>query len=374
MARQWYYQVDGAVVGPVSGKELKAKVVDGVIVPITPIRQGDAGKWVKASRVKSLFDDMPAQNSPQFHQSGASKQALPVREPLDESRATSLPVDPEGDPNSAATPNNNQGVASGRSVQRIPTWAWIALASLSFAVLLLVVAVGYFVVATPRGPEEVVTTSAAEEQVSTGTVNGEVFVTTKSEDVKRLAGLDIYVLPCRKQFRELLREWQQAYEPHRKKLQQWLDANPEPQVTATIDEDYERTEQMLAHNRWKSSVRYRRLDWNEDLQSDDRYAEAALALYTFVNDCPQTKTGSSGSFSEQLPAGQYFLLSKPRDVLDVRGAFWAGLVDIGPAKTATLSWDNSNMYSEELPPNLIHGTVWVLVWPSLEQAPGFWSD
>ncbi len=55
MARQWYYQVDGAVIGPVGGKYLRAKVAEGVIVSGTLIRQGETGKWVKASRVKSLL-------------------------------------------------------------------------------------------------------------------------------------------------------------------------------------------------------------------------------------------------------------------------------------------------------------------------------
>ena len=65
MARQWYYQVDGQIIGPVRGSELRAKVADGVIVAGTLIRQGDTGEMGKslACQVVVGFPDAAVQSA-----------------------------------------------------------------------------------------------------------------------------------------------------------------------------------------------------------------------------------------------------------------------------------------------------------------------
>ena len=55
MTREWYFQVMGQELGPLSGGELKAKVANGQVQPDTLIRKGLDGKWLFAAKVKGLF-------------------------------------------------------------------------------------------------------------------------------------------------------------------------------------------------------------------------------------------------------------------------------------------------------------------------------
>jgi hypothetical protein len=54
MASEWFYQVMGKQVGPVSSAELLALAQDGTVAHDTPVRKGPDGKWVSAARVKGL--------------------------------------------------------------------------------------------------------------------------------------------------------------------------------------------------------------------------------------------------------------------------------------------------------------------------------
>lgn len=68
MTREWYFQVMGQELGPLSGGELKAKVTNGQVQPDTLIRKGVDGKWLFAAKVKGLFavpeDSPPEQVAP----------------------------------------------------------------------------------------------------------------------------------------------------------------------------------------------------------------------------------------------------------------------------------------------------------------------
>lgn len=55
MTREWYFQVMGQELGPLSGGELKAKVANGQVQPDTLIRKGVEGKWLFAAKIKGLF-------------------------------------------------------------------------------------------------------------------------------------------------------------------------------------------------------------------------------------------------------------------------------------------------------------------------------
>lgn len=51
----WYYQVMGEMMGPVSLDELRKKVEEGEVLSETFVREGAKGPWVPASRVENLF-------------------------------------------------------------------------------------------------------------------------------------------------------------------------------------------------------------------------------------------------------------------------------------------------------------------------------
>jgi len=57
MAKVFYYQVMGEVIGPVSGTELRQKALDQTIAEDTVVRIGADGNWVAANRLKGLFDE-----------------------------------------------------------------------------------------------------------------------------------------------------------------------------------------------------------------------------------------------------------------------------------------------------------------------------
>jgi hypothetical protein len=65
MSKQWYYEVMGSPVGPITSTELKTCVLTRRILPETRIRLGDDGKWQTADRVKGLFDGAPPAPKPQ---------------------------------------------------------------------------------------------------------------------------------------------------------------------------------------------------------------------------------------------------------------------------------------------------------------------
>jgi hypothetical protein len=59
MSKQWYYEIMGSTLGPISSADLKHKVQQGQILPETPIRMGVDGKWQSADRIKGLLDAPP---------------------------------------------------------------------------------------------------------------------------------------------------------------------------------------------------------------------------------------------------------------------------------------------------------------------------
>ena len=53
---EWYCQIVGDVVGPISFDELRQKAAAGEIDRDTPVREGSGGQWVAASQAEGLFD------------------------------------------------------------------------------------------------------------------------------------------------------------------------------------------------------------------------------------------------------------------------------------------------------------------------------
>ena len=56
MPKQFFYQVLGETLGPMSGVELRDKALAGEVRPDTLVRLGTEGDWVSASRLSNLFD------------------------------------------------------------------------------------------------------------------------------------------------------------------------------------------------------------------------------------------------------------------------------------------------------------------------------
>jgi len=65
MSTQWYSDVGGSVIGPLTASQLREMARRGQLTPDALVRQGQTGKWVKAGRVKGLFADGPPRPSAQ---------------------------------------------------------------------------------------------------------------------------------------------------------------------------------------------------------------------------------------------------------------------------------------------------------------------
>lgn len=65
MATDWYVRIGQVERGPISSETLKHLALEGRVTSDTPIRRGDSGNWVPASRVKGLFPSPVASATPQ---------------------------------------------------------------------------------------------------------------------------------------------------------------------------------------------------------------------------------------------------------------------------------------------------------------------
>lgn len=57
MAKSWYYvDANDEELGPVSGREIRARVADGTITKTTQVWRDDLPDWVEAGRIRKLFE------------------------------------------------------------------------------------------------------------------------------------------------------------------------------------------------------------------------------------------------------------------------------------------------------------------------------
>ena len=79
MASEWFCQIAGTELGPLSAQQVKAMVVEGRLHPDDVIRRGADGAWLPASRVKGLFPaDEPATEASATPAAKKIAKSLPV--------------------------------------------------------------------------------------------------------------------------------------------------------------------------------------------------------------------------------------------------------------------------------------------------------
>lgn len=111
MASEWYVQVMGEVIGPMSSSQLREEARQGRITRDALVRKGDDGDWILVDRIKGLFDStgQPVQSKrpdagkrdPAGRQvprkNGRSRRAAPVDEE-DDAEEAELVVEDERPP------------------------------------------------------------------------------------------------------------------------------------------------------------------------------------------------------------------------------------------------------------------------------------
>jgi hypothetical protein len=85
----WYYQLKGEVVGPVTPEELEEKTDQGEIEEQTLVREGVEGRWIRAAEVEGLFvvptgGGLVSSEQTSEALAAAAAQIPPVSEPVSE--------------------------------------------------------------------------------------------------------------------------------------------------------------------------------------------------------------------------------------------------------------------------------------------------
>jgi len=113
MAAEWFCDISGKQIGPLSAQQLKAMAEEGRLAPEHKVRQGANGPWVPAARVKGLFsaDAVPSASRPVKPVDASATPPPPVAQPVSpaesnhvpQAKASSIPPPPPAS-TAAATP------------------------------------------------------------------------------------------------------------------------------------------------------------------------------------------------------------------------------------------------------------------------------
>jgi hypothetical protein len=97
MAKEWFYQLMGDEVGPVSSGELKRRAQQGDILPDTLVRSAPDGKWTPAERVKGLIELPPVVFEPEPVKTVPTKAVVSQPPPPKSDTATTIPLEKPGE-------------------------------------------------------------------------------------------------------------------------------------------------------------------------------------------------------------------------------------------------------------------------------------
>ena len=79
MADEWYCEIAGREIGPLSSEQLRAMAARGQILPNDCVRQGAQGSWVLARQVKGLLSTAPASSGAAAEEPTSPPQILPLQ-------------------------------------------------------------------------------------------------------------------------------------------------------------------------------------------------------------------------------------------------------------------------------------------------------
>ena len=112
MASQWFYEVAGKQLGPLSSAELLALAQHGIVTYETPVRKGPDGNWVSAKRVRGLFPEPNATSPPPPPVASKPSPRQPANTSLPEP-SRQLASDPQPVPNTTPGEGPSQLTAIG---------------------------------------------------------------------------------------------------------------------------------------------------------------------------------------------------------------------------------------------------------------------
>ena len=139
--------------------------------------------------------------------------------------------------------------------------------------------------------------AAEQEKNPKCAINGELFVTTQSGDVKKAAGLSVTLIPITNEFRNRLSEYKSKdlilSKMADELVKPWELQNPKPSVS-----EIERYDKWLAtRNKLLEKLDPQRQELNKQREE------------LFSKNAHNTTTNSDGEFQAEVSAGDYILIS-----------------------------------------------------------------
>ncbi|MCB9875932.1 MAG: DUF4339 domain-containing protein, partial [Planctomycetaceae bacterium] len=127
--KQFFYQVDDAIIGPVTGIDLREAALAGSVVPATLVASDPSGQWVAANRVRGLFDESgkALPHPDEVKQSVANKEVVGIQPAsTTPERGLSRSDDSSDEFRESAQPGDARNEPSAQDSARISPELWYA--------------------------------------------------------------------------------------------------------------------------------------------------------------------------------------------------------------------------------------------------------
>ena len=349
MANDWFVKINNAERGPLSPEALKQLAVEGKVTPDSFLKKGASGTWLRASHVKGLFPMAAGQPVA----ATAQPSPKPVSPPWVPPAKREYPAAPDKPipPPSAVVKQNRQAIdeclvpeacrqtgSKPPAQNRIPTGSsskasgsgssliYLATAGsvlVAVAVVATLWATGLFSHSRSVPPDS---SSATPPTKPICVVKGEIFVTTRSGDVKKAAGLNVSFIPVTEDFRQSLRKLLSEASQIEADFDRYYQATHQKDEPGGGSESHDSKFRDLSHRlkvidettknlmcKDKASIELRDFKERSYFPQIKGLNEAAKKL--LAKDPYQTVTGGDGTFLIELPAGDYLLLTEQVEIL-----------------------------------------------------------
>jgi hypothetical protein len=144
MADEWFCEIAGREIGPLSPQQLQTMAAKGQILPRDCVRQGAQGVWIPAQQVKGLFPQAPTSSTPSVPLAPAAIPAVAQRA-SEPPAVAQPPLPPPAPPLRMSTPLPVVGPSTRlllnqkRRLRRQKTMvAWLVVGVMGLAILALV--------------------------------------------------------------------------------------------------------------------------------------------------------------------------------------------------------------------------------------------
>ena len=146
-------------------------------------------------------------------------------------------------------------------------------------------------------------------------VKGEIFVTTKGGDVKKAAGLNVSFTPITAEMRQsiskLLAEADQIEAESKSHFEATFQKYPDERVENMVTSGWSSRQKVIDKARDKEFDEYNKTTYWPRIKPLNKAGKRLL-----TKDAYQTVTSSDGTFSVELPAGEFLLITEQFEIME----------------------------------------------------------